>query len=310
MASELSMHIKNRRVELKLAQGQLATIVGVSRGTIRNVESGNAMEESTQRGLERALGWLPNTTKPFVNRETMVAISRGLLTRIVDADEFTANSLRNDFHAFLADLLHGNMDPLLAQKFVAEIIGNVPPSRGFAAWSELSSVAEARAKVEGGDVRAVSATAYATMATSAVVKQSGPQQVLLDDYGISADKLDATARPATVRASAHVPSPAADDEQEERFWRRAYEGARERSGGGAVLISRMEIPREITTDIGRGYAFAVAPLPDDVMAELNDEDVEWLGDALREHGVALARRIAETKRLERASQEAQREEET
>jgi transcriptional regulator with XRE-family HTH domain len=81
--TDLSQQIRDRRAELRLSQQQLAQIVGVSRGTIRNVEAGKPMEASTRRGIERALGWRPDTTDPLLARDDALTITHVLLVRVL-----------------------------------------------------------------------------------------------------------------------------------------------------------------------------------------------------------------------------------
>lgn len=116
---------------------------------------------------------------------------------------------------------------------------------------------------------------------------------------------DATARPTTVEAKAHIPKEGVR-ELNERLWKWAIGPV----GGGLVMTTQLEAPSEIMTPRGRGYIFAVAPLPDDVMDELDKDDVETLAETLRQHGVQMACDIVAAKRRALATQEArQREEE-
>src|SRR5690606_6169974 len=101
-----------------------------------------------------------------------------------------------------------------------------------------------------------------------------------------------------MRESAFISSSTVSDDE---MHLRAYEWAEQRGVDGVIMTSRMQVPSEILTADGVGYLFAVAPIPDDVMAELDHEDVERLAEALRKHGVELAHSIVQAKRRARAA---------
>lgn len=236
MREELAQAIKERREALGLAQIKLGPVAGVSHGTIRNAEAGKPLEVETLRKIERALGWLPDSTTPFMSAKSM-AILANLTINLMESNEKEGESARALIHAFLQGVT----------------TKDIP-----------------RQELDG---------------TRALLARYLPQREV-----------------STVIREAVKGEPLSADEEYEI---RVMDWAEERSGGGLVMTSRMETPREVLTPAGRGYVFVVAPLPDDVMEEFGDEEVGWLAETLRKHGIELACGVAATKRRERVSREAQ-----
>jgi hypothetical protein len=107
---------------------------------------------------------------------------------------------------------------------------------------------------------------------------------------------DATARPTTVEARVDIPRASVRD-----LNARVWEWAMGPIGGRLTMTTQLEAPAEVMTPGGRGYIFAAAPIPDDVLAELDRADIEQLAEALRKHGVELAHSIVQAKRRARAA---------
>lgn len=60
--------VRARREEINLSQGELATLAGVSRGTIKTAERGDVkLAAKSIVGINRALGWAPSPLPHFVS---------------------------------------------------------------------------------------------------------------------------------------------------------------------------------------------------------------------------------------------------
>src|SRR5690606_28749736 len=79
---------------------------------------------------------------------------------------------------------------------------------------------------------------------------------------------DATARPTTVEARVDIPRASVRD-----LNARVWEWAMGPIGGRLTMTTQLEAPAEVMTPGGRGYIFAAAPIPDDVLAELDRADI-------------------------------------
>lgn len=126
--------IRRRREELELTQEELAELARISRGTVRNAESGKSVGESTRTGLELAVGWRPSypdelSVEPYqvLRAATLMGLARTLLN--AEAEPDAAARRRN--LADLASLVVG----------LAEDPPQVPPSfhRVLAALRQLGT---------------------------------------------------------------------------------------------------------------------------------------------------------------------------
>jgi transcriptional regulator with XRE-family HTH domain len=177
-------------------------------------------------------------------------------------------------------------------------------------WAALArAVRERRQELKLGSQKRVADQAGVSLNTWGRLEAGTPvsmetvaqaAQILQWDESVPLEILasrDATARPETVRASTRVPSGSAGDQLA-----RSVQGMAQSSQGGVLIMTtRMEAPAEVMTPGGRGYLFVASPIPDDVMAELDHEDVERLAETLRKHGVELAHTIVQAKRRARAA---------
>ncbi|MFD8531511.1 helix-turn-helix transcriptional regulator [Streptosporangium canum] len=289
--------IRARREAIKLSQARLADVAGVSTGTIRNAEAGKPLEGDTRDKIERALGWRPGTVEPLFSGTVMAALAESFLQFSDPRDTEQWTERRRILHTLIGDLGRG----VLSNNTLTRARDALFQFMTGAATGQLADEMDEIMRGEGS-IPVVAATIQGTLPALT----SRMEGVVTDpETRIRAEQLDALAQSATVRASVQAPSEVTADKLHAKAWERA----RERGARGLIATTQMEVPSEILTEEGVGYIFAVAPLPDDVLAELDKEDVEWLAETLCQHGIELARGIVETKRRARAIQRTERQQE-
>lgn len=106
--TEYADAIRARREAMGLSQVKLASVAGVSHGTIRNVEKGKPTEESTRHLLEVALGWRPGTTSPFISAEDMKGLA-DLILKHLKASEAKGMVARATIQSFLSGAATGEV---------------------------------------------------------------------------------------------------------------------------------------------------------------------------------------------------------
>lgn len=58
--TKLGKLLKEWRLDKGLTQAKMAALIGVSRGTVANIEAGKAISDLTQRQLEKSLAKIPD----------------------------------------------------------------------------------------------------------------------------------------------------------------------------------------------------------------------------------------------------------
>lgn len=165
--------IRARREAMGLAQIKLGPVAGVSHGTIRNVENGKPMEESTRRKIEAALGWYSDTTNPHLSAEDAASLAGVILA----LDGQARVIARATVHAFVAASASGEIGDGVRARMHALLCDHLPAAR----------VASIMGEAEPPEPPDVLSTVSLTVATDGVIADRA-----ITDRAI-ADRLDALA---------------------------------------------------------------------------------------------------------------------